>query len=204
MAPNDDPGAKLKEATNKQMTNLYLVRHAHSVYTPDELTRPLSEQGLNDAKMITEALMEMNIDAVISSPYKRAMQTVEGIAAYINEAIVMMDDFKERLLSDRPVEDFQAAIEKVWEDSSFAWEGGESNAIAQKRGLEAAMQVLKQFPNQNIVIGTHGNLLALILNALDKSYGFDFWKQLDMPDIYKLAFEGTELITVSRVWSRPG
>lgn len=106
MASNDDPGAKLKEATIKQMTNLYLVRHAHSVYTPDELTRPLSEQGLHDAKMITEALMEMNIDAVISSPYKRAMQTVEGIAAYINEAIVMMDDFKERLLSDGPVEDF--------------------------------------------------------------------------------------------------
>lgn len=64
------------------------------------------------------------------------------------------------------------------------------------------MQVLKKYPNQNIVIGTHGNLLALILNALDKSYGFDFWKQLDMPDIYKLAFEGTELMTVSRVWSR--
>jgi len=24
---------------------LYFVRHAHSIYTPDELLRPLSEQG---------------------------------------------------------------------------------------------------------------------------------------------------------------
>lgn len=184
------------------MTNLYLVRHAHSVYTPEELTRPLSEQGLNDAKIITDTLIGMNIDYVISSPYRRAIQTVEGIAAYIGGAIVIEDDFKERLLSGQPVEDFQAVIEKVWEESSFAWEGGESNAIAQKRGTEAVMQVLKKHPNKNIVFGTHGNLLALILNAFDKSYGFDFWKQLDMPDIYKLAFEGADLKSVSRVWSR--
>ncbi|MDQ8735877.1 histidine phosphatase family protein [Paenibacillus sp. LHD-38] len=184
------------------MTNLYLVRHAHSVYTLDELTRPLSEQGLNDAKTITDTLKAMKIDVVISSPYKRAIQTVEGIAAYISGAILIEDDFKERLLSGQPVEDFQAAIEKVWEDSSFAWEGGESNVIAQKRGAEAVMQVLKKHPNKNIVIGTHGNLLALILNSFDQSYGFDFWKQLDMPDIYRLAFDGAGLKSVSRVWSR--
>ena len=26
-------------------TNIYLVRHAHYLYTPDELNRPLSEKG---------------------------------------------------------------------------------------------------------------------------------------------------------------
>ncbi|MCC2441947.1 histidine phosphatase family protein, partial [Bacillus paranthracis] len=31
------------------LTNLYLVRHAHSTYTPEELKRPLSEKGLKDA-----------------------------------------------------------------------------------------------------------------------------------------------------------
>lgn len=34
-------------------TNLYLVRHAHSVYTPDERNRPLSERGCLDAKKVS-------------------------------------------------------------------------------------------------------------------------------------------------------
>lgn len=33
-------------------TNLYFTRHAHSNYTPDEYSRPLSEQGIVDADKI--------------------------------------------------------------------------------------------------------------------------------------------------------
>lgn len=33
-------------------TNIYLVRHGHSVYTSDELNRPLSEKGFRDADRI--------------------------------------------------------------------------------------------------------------------------------------------------------
>ncbi|CAM4471614.1 2,3-bisphosphoglycerate-dependent phosphoglycerate mutase [Paenibacillus endophyticus] len=183
------------------MTNLYFVRHAHSVYTPDELTRPLSEQGLNDAKKVTEFLKDLSVEYVISSPYKRAVQTVEGIAAYIGGQLFILEDFRERLLSGMPVDDFQAAIERVWDDTSFAWDGGESNAAAQKRGVEAMLQVLSSYPGKNVVIGTHGNLLVLIMNAFDQSYGFEFWKQLAMPDIYKLSFEGTKLMEVKRIWS---
>jgi 2,3-bisphosphoglycerate-dependent phosphoglycerate mutase len=49
------------------ITNLYFVRHAHSIYTPDELGRPLSERGLSDAKLVTERLRKESIDLVISS-----------------------------------------------------------------------------------------------------------------------------------------
>jgi 2,3-bisphosphoglycerate-dependent phosphoglycerate mutase len=38
------------------ITNVFLVRHAHSVYTPDELHRPLSERGVREAKKVTEQL----------------------------------------------------------------------------------------------------------------------------------------------------
>ncbi|MGO4543440.1 histidine phosphatase family protein [Paenibacillus sp. 2TAB23] len=183
------------------MTNLYFVRHAHSLYTPDELNRPLSTKGLNDAKKVTELLMDLSIEYVISSPYKRAVQTVEGIAAYTGGQILIIEGFRERLLSGMPVDHFQAAIERVWEDTSFAWDGGESNVVAQKRGVEATLRVLSSYPGKNVVIGTHGNLLVLIMNAFEGSYGFEFWKQLAMPDIYKLSFEGEKLIEVKRIWS---
>lgn len=44
--------------------------------------------------------------------------------------------------------------------------------------------------------------MVLIMNFFDKRYGFDFWKELGMPDIYKLTFEKTKLKEVNRVWKR--
>ncbi|MFP5109538.1 histidine phosphatase family protein [Neobacillus sp. C211] len=61
------------------LTNLYFVRHAHSTYTPDELGRPLSNRGFSDVERITNILEKENIDIVISSPYKRAVQLIEFI-----------------------------------------------------------------------------------------------------------------------------
>ncbi|RXJ04569.1 histidine phosphatase family protein [Anaerobacillus alkaliphilus] len=185
------------------MTSLYFVRHAHSTYTPDELGRPLSEKGFADAKTVTELLMNEGIDAVVSSPYKRAVQTVEGIANYINKEIEIIEGFKERTLTTVPAEDFTLAITKVWEDYDFSWEGGESNHVAQKRGVASTYEILDQYRGRNVVIGTHGNIMVLIMNFFDKKYDFSFWKSLDMPDIYKLTFEGTELIGVTRVWVKP-
>ncbi|GED53146.1 histidine phosphatase family protein [Brevibacillus borstelensis] len=181
-------------------TNIFFVRHAHSDYTPEERTRPLSEKGLRDAQAVSELLKKENIHHVLSSPYRRAIQTVEGIAVSLEKEIVIEEDFKERVLSEKPVEDFHAAITRVWEDEGFSWDGGESNKAAQDRGVKAIKRVLRRLKGKNIVIGTHGNLMVLIMNGFDSRYGFDFWKQLDMPDIYKLSFDGSELKEVTRLW----
>lgn len=122
-------------------THLYLVRHAHSTYTPNELGRPFSEQGFLDAHTVTELPKRENIDFVFSSPYKRDIQTVEGIAKYIDKEIILVDEFKERVLSKKPVEDFTYAITKVWQNFDFSWDRGESNRIAQKRGVNATIQL---------------------------------------------------------------
>lgn len=183
-------------------TNLYFVRHAHSTYTPDELGRPLSERGFTDANTVTELLKREAIDYVYSSPYKRAIQTVEGVAKYIDKEIKLVDGFKERILAEKPVEDFSVAITKVWEDYDFSWKGGESNRIAQKRGIHATLKVLESNIGRNVVIGTHGNIMVLIMNYFDNQYGFDFWKKLKMPDIYKLSFNGKKMIDVQRIWNK--
>jgi 2,3-bisphosphoglycerate-dependent phosphoglycerate mutase len=183
-------------------THIFLVRHAHSVYTPDELGRPLSERGIQDALEVTQALKNENIDVVVSSPYKRAVQTVEGTAKQFDVPINLVEDFRERVLCAKPVENFEHAVTKVWEDFTFAWEGGESNIQAQKRGANALYQVVKVYEGKNVVIGTHGNLMALTMNHFDTAFDFGFWRKLDMPDIYKLSFYGINLKEVSRVWKR--
>lgn len=177
-------------------TNLYFVRHAHSAYTPDEAARPLSEKGLEDACKVAQLLNEESIDHIISSPYKRAIQTIEGISG---TGIELVDEFKERRLSGGRVEDFDAAIQKVWQNENFAWPGGESNVEAQKRGVKKTLELLQIHAGKNIAIGTHGNIMVLIMNYFDPAHDFQFWDTLTMPDIYKLNFEGTQFTGVTRI-----
>lgn len=183
-------------------TTIYFVRHAHSDYTPEELTRPLTERGIVDAKHVTEKLQNEDIHYVISSPYKRAIQTVEGIAKLKGKDIIIEEDFKERVLSGSTVDDFNDAIYQVWADYNFSFAGGESNHMAQQRGKKALYKILEVYKHKNIVIGTHGNIMVLMMNYFDNSYDYNFWKTLDMPDIYKLSFHGIELKEVNRLWDK--
>jgi 2,3-bisphosphoglycerate-dependent phosphoglycerate mutase len=180
-------------------THVYLVRHAHSEYTPDELSRPLSEKGAADARKVAEALKREGIGRILSSPYKRAVQTVAGISREIKVEIELREGFRERLLSSEPVGDFPSAISKVWEDERFAFQGGESNQEAKIRGAKAVLEVLRCYEGERIAIGTHGNIMALIMNYFDNRYDFRFWQQLGMPDIYCLTFDGVKLKKVRRI-----
>ncbi|MBM7615964.1 histidine phosphatase family protein [Alkaliphilus hydrothermalis] len=181
------------------ITNIYFVRHAHSTYTPDELNRPLSESGLKDARKVTQLLSEENITHVVSSPYKRAIQTVEGIAKELGLNILIEDDFRERRLADHSVDHFEEVILRYWEDFNFHLSGGESGYGAQERGIKSLESILDSYRGGNIVIGTHGNIMVLMMNYYDPQYHYDFWRNLDMPDIYKLSFEDKKLLEVKRI-----
>ncbi|MGG2935319.1 histidine phosphatase family protein [Bacillus pacificus] len=181
------------------MATIYFVRHAHSTYTKEERERPLSEKGHLDAENVTSLLKDRHIDVVISSPYKRAIQTVQGIANTYDVSIQIEEDLRERLLSSESVADFNDAVQKVWEDWDFAHEGGESNDVAQRRAVICMQNILKKYEGKNIVIGTHGNIMVLLMNYFDSKYDFRFWKTIRMPDIFKLNFHNEDLVSAERI-----
>ena len=189
----------LGEVVKRMSTNIYLVRHVQSTYTSDEINRPISQKGFNDAEQVTKILIGQNIDFVLSSPYKRAIQTVEGIAKNIGTDIIIEEGFKERKIAENSVEDFDGAMTKLWTNHNFAFDGGESNAEAQRRGVQALNGVLNKYIGKNIVIGTHGNIMTLIMNYFDCACNYDFWKNLSMPDIYKLSFQNKQFIGLERI-----
>jgi 2,3-bisphosphoglycerate-dependent phosphoglycerate mutase len=51
-----------------------------------------------------------------------------------------------------------------------------------------------------IVISTHGNLLALILNYYNNKVDYEFWKTLTIPDIYKININNKEEVSMKRLW----
>lgn len=181
-------------------TEIYMIRHAHSNYSGDELGRGVSEKGKMDLRLVAELLINEKIDVFFSSPYRRAIETIEGAAKALHLDINIEGKFKERVLSQINIDDFESAIKRLWDNPSYAFEDGESNIEAAQRGVEGLMNILDRHRGKRIAVGTHGNIMAIIMNHFDKRYDYSFWKEMSMPDIYKLSFENNELAGVKRIW----
>ena len=61
--------------------------------------------------------------------------------------------------------------------------------------------MLNKYAQKNIVIGTHGNIMVLMMNYFDSIYDYDFWRNLSMPDVYKLSFKDNVFIGSERIWN---
>jgi 2,3-bisphosphoglycerate-dependent phosphoglycerate mutase len=181
------------------MSTFYLVRHAHADWTPDE-NRPLSARGSEDANRVADNLQRYPIGVICSSPFCRARQTIAPLAARLDLPIHIEPDLRERQLGGGSIKVFYKAVEATWRDPSFVHPGGESNAAAQQRGLAVVRRLQEQRIAEHIVLSTHGNLLALILQCFDPSIDFTFWKSLTMPDIYKLDLAQVGKAVICRLW----
>ncbi|WP_084760564.1 histidine phosphatase family protein [Cohnella panacarvi] len=80
---------------------------------------------------------------------------------------------------------------------------GETTRHAQDRAIPRIKQLLAEFAGKKIAIGTHGNIMTIILNYFDGSHGYEFWAQTSKPDIYKLEFDGERFVQVERLWTPP-
>ena len=89
------------------MTNLYFIRHAEPRYDSDDRTRGLSEKGLSDRRLVTAFLADKSIDTVLSSPFKRAADTVREFADAHGLDVVPVEDFRERRIAGTWIGDFR-------------------------------------------------------------------------------------------------
>ena len=65
------------------MTRVYFVRHAQPVFShAEDLTRPLTEEGLQDRRIVLETLKDKEIDVFYCSTYKRSVDTIAETAEY--------------------------------------------------------------------------------------------------------------------------
>ena len=183
------------------MTTVYFVRHAEPNYeNHDDMSRELSSKGLKDRKLVTDFLMDKQIDVVLSSPYKRAVDTVRDFAETKGMDIITIDEFKERRVDSGWIEDFNSFCKKQWEDFSYKLSDGECLEEVQSRNIFALNKVLTDYKDKNIVVGSHGTALSTIINYYDKTFGyFDFDKiRYLMPWIVEFTFEDKECVNIQK------
>ena len=183
------------------MTTIYFVRHAEPNYeNHDDLERELSHKGLRDRALVTQFLSDKGISVVLSSPYKRAVDTVSEFAELKKINIVTIDDFRERRVDSEWIPDFDAFCQKQWEDFQYKLTDGESLSEVQKRNIAALQSVLETYQGKNIVIGTHGTALSTIINYYDKDFGYcDFQKITKlMPWVVRMEFDLECCVTITQ------
>ena len=184
------------------MTTVYFVRHAEPNYNNhDDRQRELSAKGMEDRKRVSAYLADKGIDAVLSSPYKRAVDTVRYFAESRKLPIRVVEDFRERKVDSGWIEDFDGFCKRQWADFSYRLTDGETLAQVQARNVTALAEVLREYAGKNIVIGSHGTALSTVIHFYDPSFGYEDFLAIKslMPWIVKFSFEGDRLLGMEEI-----
>lgn len=178
------------------MKKIYIVRHCEALGQPPE--SQLTERGSKQAEFLSEFFSNIKIDRIISSPFLRAIQSVEPLREKINLEIDIDERLSERILSTIDLPDWLEKLKITFSDMELKFEGGESSQEAMNRVVNVIEDILKS-KNENTIIVTHGNLMSLLLKHFNNDFGFEQWKALSNPDVFLLHFKNNET-TFQRLW----
>ncbi len=183
------------------MTNIYFVRHAEPNYeNHDDRGRELTEKGLRDREAVTEYLMDKEIHAVLSSPYKRAVDTVKQFADARGMGIGLVEDFRERKVDSVWIDDFNAFARRQWGDFEYKLTDGECLREVQERNISALYEVLRKYEGRNAAIGSHGTAISTVIHFFDPSFGYEGFRRIQkvMPLVVRFAFEGERCVAIEK------
>jgi len=174
------------------MKTIYLIRHGKATLEGSDRERGLTEEGIRNAEQLAEKLKNLSPPAksVFASPFQRAILFIKPFADQQGLSVSEIENFREIKLSSEPIENLNEARQQMWSDFSRKLPGGESGQEAQDRGLSAFNEVLgKTEEGTASAVVSHGNLLGLIINSFDNSFGFEQWKSMTMPDLFQIDIE---------------
>lgn len=166
------------------MKNIYLVRHCKA--TGQEPEASLTAEGKAQAIALVDFFRDKPVDYIVSSPYERAISTVQPLALHKNLTIQIDNRLSERVLSSEPLANWLSILEESFFNLDMKLEGGESSKEAMERGIDVIHTLISKLDKDNIVVASHGNLIALILKYIDNSFDFNDWKLLKNPDVFTI------------------
>jgi broad specificity phosphatase PhoE len=169
------------------MTELILARHGETAWNVEEVFRgqidvELNQTGIKQAGLLAEYLSGQKIEAVYSSPLKRALKTAEAVARHHNLEVAVSpglidDDFGQwQGLSLREVKDKYKELYEQWAASPQLVKipGGESLDGVRKRALGVVNEVIANHTGAVVLVAHRvvNKVLICALLGLDNSH---FW-----------------------------
>ena len=145
---------------------LILVRHALPVRR-ENIDGPadpeLSKDGLAQAALFADYMAGENIDALYSSPLKRAIQTadplatVKGLATAIETGVAEFDQHSNEYI---PVEELKAANDPRWQEMmSGTWSSSEDADEFSDRVITSLEAIISRHRGEKVVVTCHGGVI---------------------------------------------
>ena len=169
------------------MAELILARHGETVWNVEKIYRGrrdvgLDEVGIKQAELLGKYVSNYGLEAIYSSPLKRALDTANIIGRYqkisvqIAEGLVDFDYGEWECLPEQEVKRLYPALLNEWHNNphKVRMPGGESLEDVRKRALEVVNDVLSNY-QRGVVLVSHrvvNKVLICSLLELDNSY---FW-----------------------------
>ena len=190
------------------MTEIILARHGETEWNVGEIFRgridvELNETGIKQAELLAEYLRDFTIEAVYSSPLKRALKTAEAVAGHhalevnIVRGLIDFDYGEWQGLSHQEVQDRYKELYREW-SSHPDWlrmPAGESLEDVRKRATAVVDDVIEKYYEGRVVLVSHrvvNKVLICALLGLDNSH---FWNiKLDTCGITSFSHEGGRFI----------
>jgi broad specificity phosphatase PhoE len=142
----------------------------------------LTDRGKDQARRLADWLAAEHVDAVVSSPQRRAIETAEPVAAAHGLGVEIVEGLVEYdVQSDHyiPMEELRATNDPRLQDMMEGrWEtfGGESPDVFAARVRRTLNEVIAAHPSQRVVAVCHGgviNVALAIVLELDRLLWFD-------------------------------
>ncbi|MEK7848661.1 MAG: histidine phosphatase family protein [Chloroflexota bacterium] len=184
---------------------LILVRHGQTQWNLERRVQgggsdvELNELGRHQAHTAGLALKDEKIDAIYSSPLRRARDTAREIARHHRRRVRVEPGFIEMDAGDLDGLAFERlpqvhpAFWKEWREGngSIAWPGGESLEQMMERTWAAVERLRARHPKGTVVVAAHTFVvLCLMLKALDMPPGLFRRLRLEVGSITVLDLDG--------------
>jgi len=130
-------------------------------------------------------------DLRMFEPVVRAIETVTPTADRRGLKVQLLPDLRERRLTPALTPDWADHLKRAWADPDYALEGAESGREAQRRAM-ALLDLLRvrHVDGGRLLVGSHGNLISLILQVFEPGVDHAFHLAMPMPAIYHLEHDG--------------
>jgi len=169
------------------MTKLILARHGETVWNVEKIYRGrtdvnLDEVGIKQAELLGKYLSNWELEAIYSSPLRRALDTANIIARYqkigvhIAEGLIDFDYGEWQALPEQEAERLYPTLHNEWHNNphKVRMPGGESLEDVRRRAIEVVNDVLSKYQGSILLVSHRVAIKVLIcsLLGLDNSH---FW-----------------------------
>ena len=163
------------------MTKLFLIRHGENQanltkeFSHRKVDYPLNAKGRLQAEQTAEALSRQGIEAIYSSPLRRALETASVIGARLDLPVTVFEEFREINVGDLEEQPptaeswrFHDSILRAWFMGEYgvAFPGGEDYYTLHARAMAGFRTVVTNHPQGNVVVVAHGGIFTATAKAL--------------------------------------